>query len=346
MLLNAKKKLDHLLELARSFVSNHPTAKLKFDSWLGCLQEENLEELLWFCLNVAVLERASDLHFKPFEKRASVFIRKEGELREIFSFNIAHYETFLRILKNESKLPSYKQGVPQEGRLVFPFQSKELCVRVSIFPTILGEKAACRILNFKENLLALEELGMESHLLTTYKELLQTKKGMIVICGPAGSGKSTTLYASLLWLWKNTQTPLNIATIEDPVEYIVEEFSQTQVNFSTGMTFAQGLRSLLRQDPDVLAVGEIRDAETAVMALQAGLTGHLLLTTLHAPSPEGALKRLEELTGTSKAVSMSVVGVVHQMLVPKICSSCKGNGCALCAQKGKNGMVGKFKILS
>lgn len=313
--------------------------------WLEELKEEEIQDLFRFCICLAIFERASDLHFKPYERHISVLLRKEGELEEIFSFNVKWYEQFLRLIKNSAHLPSYKHGIPQEGRLLFPFNDKQLFVRVSIFPTVLGEKVVCRILNFKEGMLTLDELGMSYAIRQTYTDILQNKKGMIIISGPAGSGKTTTLYASLLWLLHQSGASINISTIEDPVEYIIEEFNQTQVNPDIGLTFPQGLRSLLRQDPNILAVGEIRDKETALVALQAGLSGHLIFTTLHAHSAKGVITRLQEFGASQSTINMSVRGILYQELVPKICANCEKSGCEACNYHGSKGRTGKFDIL-
>jgi type II secretory ATPase GspE/PulE/Tfp pilus assembly ATPase PilB-like protein len=334
----------NLLSLANQVSLAAVENEALFHEWLKKITEDEVEDILKFSLYLAVFQKASDLHFKPYPDRISALLRKQGELEEVFSFSPVWFEPLLRIMKNWSGLPSYKTGLPQEGRLVLPFEKNELFVRVSFFPTVLGEKVVCRVLNFKDNLMPLEKLGMELPILEKYIEFLKTKTGMVIICGSAGSGKTTTLYASLLWLLRNSERTMNFYTIEDPVEYIVDEFNQTQVNPMTGLTFASGLRSLLRQDPNVLAVGEIRDSETALIALEAGLTGHLIFATLHAENTKGGLARLEQFGASKTAIQMSVGAVLHQKLVPKQCGFCLGKGCLQCGGKGCQGMTGRFSL--
>ncbi len=338
--------LSLIEEKALKFSPDKMEKDPEFKDWLEKMSLDDFGNLLHFCFFLAVFQRASDLHFKPYGNKVSVLLRKQGELQEFFSYDIEWYEPLLRILKNWSNLPSYKSGIPLEGRLCFPFHSKELFVRTSIFPTVLGEKVACRILNFRENLLSLDELGMEDSTQNLYTEILRKKKGMVVICGSAGSGKTTTLYASLLWLLQQSRLRQNISTIEDPVEFIIEEFNQTEVNPFIGLTFSQGLRSILRQDPNIIAVGEVRDSETALMAVEAGLTGHLIFTTLHAQGTKKALTRLQEFGASSSTVSMAVTAVLYQELVPKPCPECKKEGCSFCGFTGQKGLTGKFELLA
>ena len=334
------------LRSARDLSSQDLKNNKDFIKWFEKINEDSLDKLILFFLYLAILKKASDIHFNPFENHVAVMLRIYGELTEIFNFNINWYDQVLRILKNWSNLASYRIEVPQEGRICVPFDDLTLFVRISFFPTILGEKVVCRVLNFKNNLLKLEELGMNEELLKQYTDVLLNKKGMVVIAGPAGSGKTTTLYATLLWLKDKIENSNNISTIEDPVEFIVEDFNQTQINPTGTLTFPDGLKCLLRQDPNIIAVGEIRDNETALTAMQAGLTGHLIFTTLHASSAKGALKRLEEFGATQSTINMSIIAVLYEKLIPKKCIKCNGKGCQECNNKGNSGLTGEFELLT
>jgi len=264
-----------------------------------------------------------------------------------------------------SNLNIAEHRIPQDGRCSFVVDGKEVDLRVSTLPTIYGESAVIRILDKSIGLLSIEELGLSANELKLFEKLLSIPYGMILVTGPTGSGKTTTLYAILRRL---ISTEKNIVTIEDPVEYRIPGIRQTQVNIRAGYTFANGLRAILRQDPDIVMVGEIRDKETANIAVHAALTGHLVLSTLHTNDAPGALPRLIDMGVEPFLVASSVVGVIAQRLVRKICPRCRepftpspelikaeklpanvtlyrGKGCNYCRRTGYRGRTGIFQIM-
>ena len=220
--------------------------------------------------------------------------------------------------------------------------NKQIDIRVSIVPTVYGENIVMRLLDSSGLVLGLRETGFEKDLLVEFEKLLKMPNGIILVTGPTGSGKTTTLYAALSIL--NTGEK-NIITIEDPVEYHLERIRQIQVNVDVELTFANGLRSILRQDPDIILVGEIRDLETAEIAMQAALTGHLVLATLHTNDAPGAITRLIDMGIEPFLISSSVVGIIAQRLVRRICRDCKGKGCPACQQTGFKGRIGIYELM-
>ncbi len=263
-------------------------------------------------LTQAVRENASDIHIEPFENRLVVRFRVDGVLREVLQLKRAGAPLVVSRVKVMSKLDIAEKRLPQDGRIGLRIAGRAVDVRVSTIPAGHGERVVLRILDKQAGRLDLEQLGMEPKIRGMVDELIHKPHGILLVTGPTGSGKTTTLYAGLERLNDNTR---NIMTVEDPIEYYIDGIGQTQVNTKVEMTFARGLRAILRQDPDVVMVGEIRDLETAQIAVQASLTGHLVLSTLHTNTAAGAVTRLRDMGIEPFLLSSSLVGVVAQRLV-------------------------------
>ncbi|MFC3052773.1 type II secretion system ATPase GspE [Kordiimonas pumila] len=313
----------------------------------------------------AVKTRASDVHLEPFEHTLSVRLRIDGVLAEVASLPARLAPFIVSRIKVMSRLDIAEKRLPQDGRLSLTLGEKAIDVRVSTLPSRHGERVVLRLLDTAQAHLTLPDLGMPDAVYRGMKNLLAEPNGILLVTGPTGSGKTTTLYASLSLL--NDQTR-NIMTVEDPVEYAVPGVSQTQVNSKVGMTFASGLRAILRQDPDVVMVGEIRDMETAEMAIQASLTGHLVLSTVHTNSAAAAVTRLKDMGVEPFLMSSTVKGVLAQRLVRKLCPVCKQPhsnaahvatllsitdtkrlaepvGCPACNGTGYKGRIGIYELL-
>ncbi|MEW6276615.1 MAG: ATPase, T2SS/T4P/T4SS family [Bacillota bacterium] len=268
----------------------------------------------------AIRVRASDIHIEPQESKVLVRFRQDGLLREVVVLSPQSRLPLISRLKIMAGLDITEKRLPQDGHIQIKFAGRDVDLRVSSLPTIFGEKIVLRILDKGSSLLPIEALGFDDYNFTRFINLLRHSGGMILITGPTGSGKTTTLYAVL----NKLRTPaLNIQTIEDPVEYVLEGINQTQVNVKAGLTFAAGLRSILRQDPDIIMVGEIRDRETAEIAVRAATTGHLVLSTLHTSDAAGALTRLIDMDVEPFLVASTVLGVVSQRLVRLLCPHCR-----------------------
>nr|WP_262696313.1 type II secretion system ATPase GspE [Kordiimonas aquimaris] len=268
----------------------------------------------------AVKTRASDVHLEPFDNKLSVRLRVDGVLAEVASLSAKLAPYIVSRVKVMARLDIAEKRIPQDGRLSLTLGDREFDVRVSTLPSRHGERVVLRLLDTSQAHLTLSDLGMQSDVHKQLKELLKEPNGIILVTGPTGSGKTTTLYAGLSIL--NDQSR-NIMTVEDPVEYALAGISQTQVNSKVGMTFASGLRAILRQDPDVVMVGEIRDHETAEMAIQASLTGHLVLSTVHTNSAVAAITRLRDMGVEQFLLSSTIKGILAQRLVRKLCDNCK-----------------------
>ncbi|MFP4497995.1 MAG: GspE/PulE family protein [Vulcanimicrobiota bacterium] len=268
----------------------------------------------------AVNTRASDIHIEPYEKEAKVRMRIDGILHEVLKLSRTRYSSVNARIKVMSKLNLAESRLPQGGRIRLKAGDKTIDVRVSTLPTLFGERIVMRLLDVSSTMLSMEEIGL---LPRDYDQLLKLTKfpyGLLLATGPTGAGKSTTLYAVL----QKVQSPeRNIITIEDPVEYQVQGIGQIQVNPKIGLTFANGLRSIVRQDPDVVMVGEIRDGETAEIAINASLTGHLVLSTLHTNDAPTGVTRLNDMGVEGYLLSSSLIGVVAQRLVRRLCGNCK-----------------------
>jgi general secretion pathway protein E len=263
-------------------------------------------------LTQAVKENASDIHVEPFENRLVVRFRVDGVLREVLQSKRAVAPLVVSRIKVMSKLDIAEKRLPQDGRISLKIAGRAVDVRVSTIPSGHGERVVLRILDKQAGRLDLTALGMDPKTEALIDELIHKPHGIILVTGPTGSGKTTTLYAALERLNDNTQ---NIMTVEDPIEYYIDGIGQTQVNTKVEMTFARGLRAILRQDPDVVMIGEIRDLETAQIAVQASLTGHLVLSTLHTNTAAGAVTRLRDMGIEPFLLSSSLIGVLAQRLV-------------------------------
>ncbi len=265
--------------------------------------------------------QASDIHFNPAPDKAEVTFRIDGNLYPMGEIPTSLYQHLIRRVKILSDLSIFKQGVPQDGQL--NFESEAYTARVSVFPTNNGERIALRLVRTNARIMDIENIGMPENILPDYKAMLNRSQGMIVITGPTGSGKSTTMFSSLLYIKSSRKDSINIVTLEDPVETNLEGFQQTRVGQAPGLTFSTGLRSVLRQDPDVIMLGEIRDEETASVAIRAAMTGHLLLTTVHANSTSGVFNRLSQMGVDPVQLSSTVHAVVSQRLCRRLCPSCR-----------------------
>jgi general secretion pathway protein E len=303
--------------------------ELDLDQLAETLEPEDLMEaeddapiirLINAMLTEAIKINASDIHIEPFENRMRVRFRVDGMLREILRppGNIA--PLVISRIKVMAKLDIAEKRLPQDGRISLRVAGRAVDVRVSTLPSGYGERVVMRLLDKQAGRLTLENLGMDKEVQARFNTLLHKPDGIILVTGPTGSGKTTTLYAGLARLNVKTR---NILTVEDPIEYYIDGIGQTQVNSKVGMTFARGLRSILRQDPDVVMIGEIRDLETATIAVQASLTGHLVLSTLHTNSAIGAITRLRDMGVEPFLLASSLVGVMAQRLVRKLCPACK-----------------------
>lgn len=320
-------------------------------------------------LDEALRQRASDIHFEPYEKFFRIRYRIDGALKEAFSHSREHYSSVVARTKIMSTLNITEKRLPQDGRFRVSVNGRDIDFRVSILPTYHGEKMVLRILDRSGVKAGLDKLGFTEKPTQVFADAIKHPYGMILVTGPTGSGKSTTLYTILNTL--NTPEK-NIMTVEDPVEYQVEGITQTQVNTEVGLTFAAGLRSLLRQSPDIVLVGEIRDTETADIAVKASLTGHLVFSTLHTNSAAGAMTRLIDMGVEPFLIASSVICVAAQRLMKRICQHCKaeveitadvmrraglkaedlkgitpykGKGCAKCNNTGYYGRLGTIEVL-
>ncbi len=271
-------------------------------------------------LSEAVSKRASDIHIEPFERDIRVRYRIDGVLYNTMSLPKTIHSNISSRIKVMSSLDVAEKRIPQDGKIKVRIGGRDIDIRVSTFPTNFGERIVLRLLNRKDVLLELEDLGFEREELKRFSRLIHMDHGLILVTGPTGAGKTTTLYASLS---KINSPEKNILTIEDPIEYQLEGVGQMQVNPKIGLTFARGLRHILRQDPDVIMVGEIRDRETAEIAIHASLTGHLVFSTLHTDDVAGAIARLLDMGVEPYLVASSTIGVLAQRLVRVLCNRCK-----------------------
>ena len=319
-------------------------------------------------LTQAMRDRTSDVHLEPTEQGVRVRYRIDGALKEVLMLPASMAVGLVSRIKIMAGMNIVERRRPQDGQLRTELDGREVDVRVSTLATIWGEKCVMRILDRSRSVLRLSDLGMPSESATTYSNFVRAPFGMVLCAGPTGSGKTTTLYATLTEI---SDPSRNVMTIEDPVEYVFPAINQIQTNEQAGLTFATGLRSILRQDPDVILVGEIRDVETARIAVQSALTGHLVLSSLHATDSVSALHRFLDMGIESFLIASSVIGIVGQRLVRRICPSCKvsysltseersfyeesggpekttfarGEGCNLCSGTGYQGRIGVYELL-
>ncbi|MCC8079177.1 MAG: GspE/PulE family protein [Oscillospiraceae bacterium] len=314
----------------------------------------------------AVLQSASDIHIEPHRNELAVRMRIDGRLRDVLSAPESVKRTVVSRIKVMAGMDIAEHRVPQDGRASVSVGGEVTDLRISVIPTIHGEKAVIRLLGRSSKLLEPEAIGLSGRELEQYRALLHGGSGMVLLCGPTGSGKTTTMYAML----RELSTPeVNTVTLEDPVEYSLAGVNQVQINEKTGMTFAAGLRAVLRQDPDIIAVGEIRDGETAEIAMRAALTGHTVLSTVHTRSAVDAIDRLLDIGVEPYIIASALRGVISQRLVRRICPACRemcptspeelaalrlppetklwrGRGCPRCGGTGYAGRIGCFEILT
>ena len=293
-------------------------------------------------LTQAARDGASDIHIEPYERHSSVRFRVDGTLREVVQPNRALHAALISRLKIMAELDIAEKRLPQDGRISLRIGTRAVDVRVSTLPSAHGERAVLRLLDKSESKLSLESVGMTGETLRRFLELIAQPHGIILVTGPTGSGKTTTLYAGLSRLDAGSS---NIMTVEDPIEYELPGIGQTQVNARIDLDFAKALRAILRQDPDVIMIGEIRDHETAQIAIQASLTGHLVLATLHTNDAPSAVNRLIDMGVEPFLLSSSLLGVLAQRLVRKLCVQCQGAGCPRCNQSGYQGRTGIFELM-
>lgn len=315
----------------------------------------------------AIAEHSSDIHLEPYENELRVRMRIDGLLRNIMTVPKNIQASVISRLKIMGGMDITERKVPQDGRSNVRVKNSDVDLRMSTLPTIYGEKFVIRLLEKNEQLLDKEKIGLAGDDLEKFQYLINRKSGVVLIAGPTGSGKSSTMYTMIREL--NTEQ-VNLVTLEDPVEYNISGINQVQINEKTGMTFAGGLRSILRQDPDIIAVGEIRDGETAQIAMRAAITGHLVLSTIHTNDALSTLDRLLDIGVEPYLISSAMNGVISQRLVRKICPNCKeeytpsadelksigisslpnhkfyrGKGCSACFGTGYRGRIGVFEIL-
>jgi len=293
-------------------------------------------------LTQAARDGASDIHIEPYERHSSVRFRVDGTLREVVQPNRALHAALISRLKIMADLDIAEKRLPQDGRISLRIGTRGVDVRVSTLPSAHGERAVLRLLDKSGDKLSLESVGMQGDVLARFEHLVTQPHGIILVTGPTGSGKTTTLYAALQKLDTRRQ---NIMTVEDPIEYELPGVGQTQVNAKIDLDFAKALRAILRQDPDVIMIGEIRDFETAQIAIQASLTGHLVLATLHTNDAASAITRLTDMGIEPFLLSSSLLGVLAQRLLRKTCTHCRGAGCEHCGHTGYQGRTGVFELL-
>ena len=330
----------------------------------GIVEEPVVIKLVNLIIMKAVQEGASDIHLEPEESALRMRFRIDGMMYDASSPPKHLQSAITSRIKIMANLDIAERRIPQDGRFSIKIESRDIDVRVSCVPTIYGENVVLRLLDVSSAVLSLEKLGFSKENFQLYQKLVLRPHGMILVTGPTGSGKTTTLYASL----NTINTPeKNIITIEDPVEYRLSGIRQIQVNPKVGLTFANGLRSILRQDPNVIMVGEIRDFDTAEIAIQAALTGHLVFSTLHTNNAASAVARLIDMGVEPFLISSSVIAVLAQRLVRQICKDCKeeyiaqkdmyedlglsgvklyrGRGCAKCMSTGYKGRIGLYELM-
>ena len=358
---NAEKALEEL--------------KQNYQAELTDIDEEILQEinnapvvkLINSLLKQAVMLKASDIHIEPFESIVRVRMRVDGDLQEIMQLSKSVHSAVITRIKIMGKMNIAEKRLPQDGRVEIKVEGKEIDLRLSVLPTVHGEKMVIRLLDRSSFLLTKSQLGFLNENLQKFNRILQVPNGIVLVTGPTGSGKSTTLYSALYEL---NQINKNIITVEDPVEYQLAGINQVQVNNKAGLTFASSLRAILRQDPDIIMIGEMRDAETAQIAVRAAITGHLVLSTIHTNDTASTITRLMDMGLEPYLVSSSVSGIVAQRLVKRVCENCKteyipeekeknllglnqdqvitlvrGKGCSICNKTGYKGRIAIHEVM-
>lgn len=341
--------LSDLSDISNSEVANAPVVRL-----------------INSILQRAIKSNASDVHIEPMENKLKIRFRIDGQLQEVMTSSMAVHSAIVTRIKIMGQMDIAEKRIPQDGRVDTTVDNKQVDLRISILPTVYGEKIVIRILGGSSGVLERSQLGFSENNNALFDKITKSPNGIILVSGPTGSGKTTTLYSLLNELNKPN---VNIITVEDPVEYKLEGINQVQVNMKAGLTFANGLRSILRQDPDIIMIGEIRDVETAEIAIRASITGHLVLSTIHTNDAPSSVTRLMDMGIEAFLVASSLVGVVAQRLVRNICPRCKtayrpshsemlmlnmkepeplykGEGCPYCNYSGYKGRSGIHEILA
>jgi type IV pilus assembly protein PilB len=335
---------------------------------LEALQDAPVVQIVNLLVAQALRDRASDLHLEPHAGGLRIRARIDGILREVVELPADLAPGLVSRIKILAELNIVEKQRAQDGQITLDINGRDVDIRVATMRTIWGEKVVMRLLDRDRSVLRLTQLGVPAEVQPVYQGLLSARYGMVIVAGPTGSGKTTTLYASINEL---DRAALNVTTIEDPVEYTFENVNQTQVNANAGLTFALGLRAILRQDPDVILVGEMRDKETAEIAVQASMTGHLVLSSMHSTDAVSALFRLLEMGIEPFLVSASITGIIGQRLMRRVCSHCRieiestleeqglyeaaglvapqhaylGRGCTYCAGSGYLDRIGAYELL-
>jgi type IV pilus assembly protein PilB len=358
--------LGSVEDIVDVFIKEKPEEQARMaKDFTATAEEPPIIKLVNLLVVQAVRERASDIHIEPEEEKVRVRYRIDGVLHEVKELPKYLQSAIVSRIKVIAKMDIAETRAPQDGRIELKMENKNLDLRVSSFPTVHGENVVLRILDKSTALVGLHELGFANKDLENFNTLIKKPNGIILVTGPTGSGKTTTLYATLAAI---NSVEKNIITVEDPVEYAIPLVRQTQVNPKAGLTFAGALRSILRQDPDIIMVGEIRDKETAEIAIQASLTGHLVFSTLHTNDAPSALTRLIDMGIEPFLIASSVIGVLAQRLVRVICDKCKeeyspsvellkelglpeatkfyrGKGCTKCKNTGFLGRIGIYELV-
>lgn len=323
------------------------------------LNEDFARDIFNEILNISINEKASDIHIEPFDEILVIRIRIDGHLKEIERYSIDIYQSLVSVIKLSASMNIAEKRLPQDGRVDISINNEVIDIRVSSIPTVYGEKIVLRILNRKSFLKDKKELGFSDIAIKRIHNIINKTSGILLVTGSTGSGKTTTVY-SLLNDLRNISK--NIMTIEDPVEYKMDGINQIQVNSKLGLSFDIGLRSILRQDPDIIMVGEIRDIETAKIAIRAATTGHLVISTMHTKDAVSSIARLMEMQIPAYLINASLIGVISQKLVRKVCTKCShdisikhniereistkvSKGCNECGYTGYTGRTAIYEIL-
>ena len=308
------------------------------------VNEDYAYRIFEYILEKAVIENASDIHIEPFDNYLIIRFRVDGELYEAFKYTMELHTPLTAVIKLKSGIDITEKRLPQDGRAEMNIRDRLIDIRTSTIPTTYGEKTVLRILNRDNFFKTKEEIGFSNEAIKIINEMISNKSGIVLIVGETGCGKSTTMYSLLNDL---NNISRNIITVEDPVEYKMEGINQIQVNTKVGLTFEKGLRAILRQDPDVIMIGEIRDSETAKIAIRSSITGHLVLSTLHTNDTVASITRLKDMGIDLYLISASLVGVISQRLVRKVCPKCSGikYDWDYCSGKGYLGRTIVYEIL-
>lgn len=334
----------------------------KYYSKNQSIESDFSKDILENILQKAVLLNASDIHIEPFEKLLKIRMRVDGSLKEINTYNIELHSQLSTLIKLLAGMNIAEKRLPQDGRIDKDIDNNIVDLRISTIPTVYGEKIVIRILNRNTFFKSKYEIGFSDEAINKIKSMTSDMSGLIIVTGPTGSGKTTTLY-SILNDFKNIDK--NIVTIEDPVEYKIEGINQVQVNYKYGLDFATGLKSILRQDPDIIMIGEIRDKETAQIAIRAASTGHLVISTMHTNNSVESINRLVDMGVPRYLISSVLKGVISQKLVRKVCGHCSieeeldentykklklktikiEQGCSKCNYSGYKGRIAVYEIL-